>query len=94
MIRRPATNQLPLDVPSRPFLLQETTKQTNTNTWYKSKNVFKDNQLYGIDRLYKNGNKTLPMYTSTSYNPLPFKIMHTNIVLLLKSKSACTTTTR
>ena len=30
MIRRPATNQLPLDVPSRPFLLQETTKQTLT----------------------------------------------------------------
>ena len=32
------------------------------------------------------------MYTSTSYNPSQFKIIHTNIVLLLKSQNACTTT--
>ena len=54
VIRRPATNQLPLDVASPPFLLKkQQNKQTLTLDTRVKKN-FKDNQLYRIDLLEVN----------------------------------------
>ena len=50
---------------------QKTNKQTNKNTLNKNKNIlFKSHQLYWIDLLKKNGNRSVPMLTTTSWMTL------------------------
>ena len=53
---------------------------------------FKKQQLYWIDLLKKDWKLDCTHLDHSQLDPLPFKITYTNIVLVLKSWSACATT--
>ena len=71
-------------------LIKQTNKQTNR--WKRSKNIlFKNSQLYWIDLLKKQRTETrlYPCRPQPVRISLQFKIVYTNIALVLKSWIAC-----